>query len=164
MTIKIIIDKPNLGDLGEIKGILAQWTDKSEVDKYIKRIKNEIAGKIEFNTHYWVARDSGVPVGIVGLCDPLPQVLPFAKTRHPGKFKILYIDGAYRGRGIGRKLVDFLESEAKKEGYTEVLARSAEKYRDTSYGFYEKMGYKEAGTVHAGEDPSKPMRVFRKEL
>ncbi|MGC9603140.1 MAG: GNAT family N-acetyltransferase [Minisyncoccia bacterium] len=161
---EIIIDKPKLGDLGEIRKILAQWTDNPEVEKYVKRIQDEITRKIEFNTHYWVARYSGMPVGIVGLCDPLPQVLPFAKTSRPGKFKILYVDGAYRGKGIGKKLVDFLENEARKEGYAEVLARSAERYRDTSYGFYEKMGYKNVGTVYAGEDRSKPMRVFRKEL
>jgi GNAT superfamily N-acetyltransferase len=150
--------------LGEIRKILAQWTDRSEVDKYVKRIQNEIAGKIEFNTRYWVARESGAPVGIVGLCDPLPQVLPFAKTNRPGKFKILYVDAEHRGKGIGKKLVDFLENEARKEGYMEVLARSAERYRDTSYGFYEKMGYKKVGTVYAAEDRSKPMQVFRKEL
>ena len=161
---EIIIEKPTSSDLTEIRKILAQWTDKDEVLKYVTRIENEILGKIEFNTHYWVAKEAGVPVGVVGLCDPLPQVLPFAKTGRPGKFKILYVATEHQKKGIGKKLVDFLENEARKEGYTEVLARSAERYRDTAYDFYERMGYEKVGMVYAGEVRSRPMQVFRKAL
>jgi GNAT superfamily N-acetyltransferase len=161
---EIIIEKPRLGDLLELRRILTQWMEKSEVEKNITRIENEILGKIEFNARYWVARESGIPVGIVGLCDPLPQVLSFAKTSRPGKFRILYVAAERQKKGIGRKLVDFLEDEARKEGYKELLVRSAEIYRGSAYGFYEKMGYEKAGTVYAGEDREKPMQVFRKEL
>lgn len=161
---EIIIKKPISDNLEEIRAILAQWTSREEVDKYIKRIRNEIDGKIEFNGQYWVALENGVTVGIVGLSDLLPQLLTFTKTKHPGKYKILYVDSKHRGKSIGEKLVTFIEQEAKRQGYTEFLVRSAEQYRDTAYGFYKKMGYQEVGTVYAGEDRSKPMQVFRKFL
>jgi GNAT superfamily N-acetyltransferase len=160
----ITVEKPKPSDLTKIRRILAQWTDETEVDKYAKRIENEIAGKVEFNAHYWLAKESGVPMGISGLSDPLPKIVSMARTDRPGELRILYVDAKRNGRGIGKKLVEFLEGEARKEGYTEIMARSAERYRDTAYDFYEKMGYNKVGTVYAGENRSKPMQVFRKEL
>jgi GNAT superfamily N-acetyltransferase len=161
---EIIIEKPKTDDLPGVKAVLAQWTESSEVDKYVKRIEDEITGKVEFNTRYWAAKESSLVIGVTGLCDPLPKVLPFAKTDRPGELKILYVAGEHQGKGVGRKIVDFLENEARKEGYKELFARSAAVYRGSAYGFYEKMGYEKVGTVHAGEDITRPMQVFRKSL
>src|SRR3989344_531403 len=97
------------------------WTEKEEVDKYIKRITNEINGKVKFNLHFWVAKEDNHAIGIIGLCDPLPKILPFAQSDKPGEIKILYLDNTYRGKGIGRKLVNFIEKEAIRQGYKELL-------------------------------------------
>ena len=159
----INIEKPKISDLEQIRNIFSQWTEIEEVEKYLSRISNEINGQTEFNMQFWVACENKIAVGVVGLSDPLPKVLPFAKTEKPGEIKILYVDTKKQGKGIGRFLVDFIEEEAIAQGYSELLIRSAEKYRETAYRFYEKMDYVKVGVVD-GEDSSKKMQVFGKVL
>lgn len=159
----IIIDKPTCSDMEKIKRIMYFWTDKENADSYIARIKNEITGITEFNLHFWVAKENKKVVGVTGLCDPLPKILEFSKTDKPGELKILYLDPKSRGKGIGKKLLKFVESEAKRQGYKEILIRSAERFRDTAYGFYEKMGYSKVGIV-TSENSSEPMQVFERTL
>ncbi len=160
----IIIRKPVEEDLPAIEKILSEWTDESEVKKYIERIGGYIKDKTEFNAKYWVAVDNDIIVGITGICDVLPKIVEFAKTEKPCELKILYLEKDCRGKGIGRTLLSLVEEKAKDLGFTEIMGRSAERYRDTAYAFYEKMGYENAGVVCAGEDKSKLMRVIRKEL
>jgi len=142
----IVIQKPQLKDLQEIQDILAQWNNKADTEKYSTRIKNEIEGVNEFNMKFWIAFDKTV-LGIIGLCDLSPDLNNFSKTNKPGQLKILYLDNKERGRGVGKILTIFLEKEAKKEGYQELLVKSAEIYKNTAWGFYERMGYKHLGLV-----------------
>lgn len=158
------IVKPGITDIKDIRMVMSYWTETEEVGKYIERIKNEINGIAEYNNlHFWLAKEINKTIGIIGLCDPLEKVIPFAQSNKPGEIKILYVDNNSRGKGIGRELVKFIEEEAKRLGYTELLVRSAERYKDTAYGFYKKMGYKTVGTVSGG-DGSKVMQVFQKKL
>lgn len=154
----MVISKPQEKDLPDIKKILDQWTELEETDKYIGRIVNEINGKTEFSMRFWVIRNENSVVGIGGLADPLPKTLSFAKSIKSGEIKILYIDNDYRGKGIGKELMLFLENKAKEGGVTELLVRSAERYKDTAYGFYENMGYQKMGIIDQN------MMVFRKLL
>ena len=157
------VAKPILSDIARIREILNQWTEEEETKKYLQRIKDEISGKTEFNQNFWVVKEDGVVLGVTGLSDPLPKVIAFSRTNKPGEGKILYLDKLYRGKGVGRILIEFLENEARRRGYAELLLRSAERYRDTAYGFYEHVGYDKRGTV-TSEDPSKIMQVFGKML
>ncbi|HIH10664.1 TPA: GNAT family N-acetyltransferase [Candidatus Woesearchaeota archaeon] len=157
------ITKPVTKNIEQIKEILSQWTEVEEVEKYITRISNEIDGKTEFNMQFWIAKEDETVVGVVGLCNPLPKILSFAKTSNPGEIKILYLDTQMQGKGIGKLLVGYVEKEADKQGYSELLVRSAERYRDTAYGFYEKLGYLKTGIVEGGEE-FKKMQVFGKVL
>ncbi len=142
-----MIRKPIKDDILKISEILTQWTDKEEVDKYLERIKNEIDGVIEFNTRFWVYDEEGVVVGVAGLSDPLPKVIALSKGKKPVELKILYIDNTYRGKGIGKKLMVYLEKLSKDEHSVEMIIRSAKRYKDTAYGFYQKLGYKILGYV-----------------
>lgn len=156
------IRKPNQGDLDKIHNILAQWNSESDTEKYFTRIKNEIAGINEFNMKFWVAFEADT-LGIVGLSDLSPDLYSFCKTDKPGQLKILYIDNKERGKGVGKTLVKFIESEAVKCGYKELLVKSAEIYKDTAWGFYEKMGYKSEGSVINRTNAGKS-NVFEKML
>jgi GNAT superfamily N-acetyltransferase len=158
----IQIDKPNSKDLDEIEKVLLQWTEAGEVVRHLKSISEESNGRVEYNLHFWVARDDNKVVGITGLSDPLPKVMHLIQTEKPREIKILYIDNAYRGKGIGKRLVEFIENEARVEGYLELLVRTAERYRETAWGFYDKLGYERVGTVSGGG--LKEMQVFRKAL
>jgi len=157
------ISKPKLLDLDQIRKILLQWTEKIEVEKYVERIGKEVQGETEFNMHFWVAKEEDYVLGVVGLSDPLPKVIPLAKTQNPGEVKILYVDTAAQGRGVGKSLVEYVEKEAENVGYSELLVRSANRYKDSAYGFYEKMGYEKVGLVEGG-DELKMMQVFGKVL
>ncbi len=112
---------------------------------------------------FWVAEENNEILDIIGLADPLPKVLSFAQTLYPGEIKILYVDSNRIKAGIGRALVTFIESEAVKQNYKELLLRSALRYKDTAWGFYQKMGYETVGMLK-GEDGGEEMQVFRKEL
>jgi GNAT superfamily N-acetyltransferase len=156
------IVKPVNEDLNQIENILKEWTDREEVAKYIERIKNEILGKIEFNTGYWIAKEETIVLGITGLSDPLPKIMPFAETDKPAEIKILYVDSNQQTKGVGRSLVSFIESEAVRRGYKELIVRSALRYKNTAWGFYKKMGYKETAELLTNE--KEPMQVFEKIL
>jgi len=163
MKEKIEINKPKKEDLDDIKMVLAQWTDKKEVDKYIERIGKEIIGRTEYNMQFWVVRNDRKLVGVIGLSDPLPKVLFLTRTKKPAEIKILYIENNYRGKNMGERLVKFIEDEAKKQGFSGLLVRSAIRYRKTAYGFYKKLGYSSIGKINGGKK-NKTMKVFEKVL
>jgi GNAT superfamily N-acetyltransferase len=157
-----IISKPKIEDLEQIKNILTQWTDKEDVDKYLDRIASEISGETEFNMQFWAAKEDGKVIGVTGLSDVPPDVLQFAKTDKPAEIKILYVDGNSQGKGVGGSLIDYIEVQAKTQGYTELMVRSANRVKFTSYGFYLKCGYQECGVIN--KEGSQSMQVFRKKL
>lgn len=152
------IFKPKIEDLDKIFDILLQWADREETEKYVKRIENEINGITEFNMSFWIIKKDEEIVGIGGLSDILPVIKIFSKTNNPCELKILYLDNKFRGQGFGKILLNFLEEKAREIKYTELMIRSAEKYKNTAYGFYEKMGYKNIGLTDNN------MAVFNKEL
>jgi len=135
------IEKPKAEDLETIGRILIQWTELEEVEKYLHRINSEINGQTEYFMNFWVAKEKDLVIGVGGLARPLPVILSMAKSKNPGEIKILYIDNNYRGKGVGKEVINFLENEAKNQNYKELFIRSAKRYQNTAYGFYEKMGY-----------------------
>ena len=157
------VDKPTVEDLPAIGRILRLWTEESEVEKYLERVRNEISGKRRFNLQFWVVRKEKTVIGVIGLADPVPKALPLAKTKKPVEMKLLYVAGDYQAKGVGRRLVDFVEAEAKKQGYTELMVRSAQRYRETAWGFYDKLGYARVGQAPGGTE-LKMMQVFSKKL
>ena len=152
------IRKPFVKDLPRIEQILNQWTEQSEVEKYLARISDEISGKVEYNTRFWVICNNDIVVGLGGLSDTLPKVLHLAKTENSIEIKVLYLDNELRGKGYGAELLRFLEDESLKTGHKEVIIRSAIRYRDSAYGFYRHKGYDLVGYVDGD------MAVFRKML
>ena len=53
----------------------------------------------------------------------------------------LVVDIDYQRKGIGKKLVDFIEEKQRKKGEV-IISLSANK-KSTAYKFYKKLGYKE---------------------
>lgn len=158
----MIIRKPQEKDLPKIKDILAGWNDQEYTDLYFNRIKNEIHGQTEFNMKFWVATEENV-LGIIGLCDLSPDLLKFAKHPNPGQLKILYVDDVQRGKGIGKKLVNYIEDEALTQNYKELFVKSSEEYEKTAWEFYEKMGYKTVSLIE-NKLNDKKSKIFNKNL
>lgn len=155
-------DAPSITDIPAISDILSQWTEAEEVQKYAERIARAIDGESEYGMAFWVLKQNDQVVGVGGLADPLPSIRPYAQTDNPGELKILYMDGAARGQGKGREFLAFLERAARDSGRSELLVRSAERYRETAFDFYKRCGYEDLG--HIMNEAGQPMEIFRKNL
>ncbi len=153
---------PVISDLPEILRILSQWVDEAEAQKYIVRIKDCIEGRSEYGMRFYAMKDGDAVIGVGGLADPLPLVIPYAKTAKPAELKILYLDNNIRGKGYGKSFLEFLEKKALSDGRTELLVRSAEQFRETAFGFYLHCGYEDLGSIV--NDAGRPMELFRKIL
>ena len=73
---------------------------------------------------------------------------------------LLAVAPAYRGQGLGRELVEWLESCARTAGIFDVRLEFRAG-NDTARAFYESLGYREAGTVrayYAGREDATRMR------
>jgi len=154
----IQIVKPKLEDIPFIKSILLEWTVGEESNKYIDRINNEINGSTDFSMSFWIIKKDDIVIGVGGLSNILPLIKSYSKTKNPGELKILYLANTYRGQGFGKIFLIFLEKKAKESNYTELMIRSALKYKNTAYGFYESMGYEKLGVTE------NDMTVFSKQI
>jgi len=65
----------------------------------------------------------------------------FEKETGVGQYSHLAVAEAYQGRGVGRMLIDTVESRSRELGYTKLGTLT----RLTATGFYEKCGYKPMG-------------------
>jgi len=164
----ITIDKPKKEDIKDIQDILREWRTEEDVNMYGEAMLDEIKGKVTEETIYrnmrfWTAKNDDKAIGIICLCEPLPKLSPFFKSEKPGAIQILYIHNQWRHQGIGRKLVSTVESEARNQGYTELIVRSAPVYETTAWVFYDKVGYQRVGTSPT-KDGTEMMQVFYKKL
>ena len=84
--------------------------------------------------------------------DPLPR-----KTLHIGT---LAVDTAYRGRGLGRKLLEAVLQEAQRQGYDDAFteATSASQYIFEKVGFYNLRYIKYSEFYFEGKRPLRKRR------
>ena len=80
---------------------------------------------------FLVSRSEGHAVGCGGICR-------FDETR--AELKRMYVVPAERGRGLGRGLLEGLEAEARRLGYTGIVLETGE-LQPESLGLYASAGY-----------------------
>ena len=92
----------------------------------------------------WIAEDDGAVVGCVAL-QPLPAGV--------GEVKRMFVDPAWRGRGVGRALLERLIAEARERGHSELrlgtlpdMTEAQSLYR--SLGFVPIERYRESEIGH----------------
>lgn len=73
---------------------------------------------------------------------------------------MLKINEEYRGKGLGKRLVDFWEKEMNKKGYNLVLTSTLA--NEQAQHFYRKLGYKDTGCILL--DGEALEIIFRKNL
>ena len=61
-----------------------------------------------------------------------------------GKLSAIVVDGAWRGQGIGRALVDAVEAEARRRGCVLLFLTTNVRRRD-AHAFYRALGFEETG-------------------
>lgn len=117
------------------------------------------------DTRTWIARQDGVGVGFLSM---VVGSLETINNRPKGAEipRIYLLPGARRG-GIGRKLLDIAEGQAKAEGCTYVWLDVME-HAEWARAAYERWGFADIGgkTFSGGLRPgrSRAMRVMVKEL
>lgn len=80
-----------------------------------------------------LAVDGGAPIGIAGL----HRIAP-----HVAEVKRMYVRKAFRGRAVGRRLLDGLLEEAKQKGYKAVRLDSAH-FMKAARSLYKSAGFRE---------------------
>lgn len=143
-------------DIPQLKPILETWIRDRETQE---PLPDEVASLMdamgksidgENDRVYLVAQapDDQV-VGVVGFKNPDATMLSFAKTHNPAELINAYVAEDQRGgKGVGTALVRGLETEARSRGYTEIILNSGPRYKNTGWGFYDRLsGYERLGVA-----------------
>ena len=160
-------------DIESLRPILATWIKDRETGQLLS---NELEEDLRLMSEsvdakndraYLVAEDlDGEVIGVMGFKRPDETMLTFTKTSSPAELTTAYVKSDERkGKGVGRALVAKLEEVAKQSGHTEIVLNSGPRYKDTGWGFYDKLpGYSRIGVAvgYYGEGGDAP--VWRKEI
>jgi len=148
---KIKISSAKISDLKNIKSVLGYWLTAEEVEHYLPYIKNSIYGEkmaIQYDSHYFViSSDKNKIIGVIGYRKPIPKVKKYACTKNPVELNMLYLRPNWRGKGVGRHGLAYLEEQVLIKGYGEILVRSADRFKDTAWGFYDHHDFKRMGKI-----------------
>jgi GNAT superfamily N-acetyltransferase len=127
-------------DAAAVAGLLSQLgypSDLSAVEERLDRLR--IVGD-----RVVVAEADGQVAGLAHL-----QVTPALERERPAaKIGALVVDEAFRGRGIGRALLQALELEARLRGCELIYLTTSER-RDDAHAFYERVGLEHDGRRYA---------------
>ena len=79
-------------------------------------------------------------------------------TLNANKVEAVYVNPRYHGQGVGKKLMEKMESIARKKGFSEIILYSS----ITATGFYQRIGYTKIKRVLDG--PYGDNTLYKKNL
>lgn len=140
--------------------------DTDEVEKEMDRINQAMESADKGRV--LIAKDKyEQPLGFAFWGKPDPRLIEFTQSdpETTTELRLLYLDPDNRGKGIGSKLLQSVEKEAKEEGNKRIVLASGPRYILIGSGeFYEKKGYTLKGTLHRFFEDKWWARVFEKDL
>lgn len=158
----------SMEDLPAVKKILSAWLSSEEVIHYLGFIEDSIAHATEsliYDSNYLVAetKDNEI-VGVLGYRKPIPKIIQFTSTENPAELNMLYVSPEKRGgHGIGTALVNEMEKNLKTKKYTEIVIRSAKRFEEVGWGFYDKLpGFKRVGLMQQTSDNEEESQIWHK--
>ncbi len=134
------IREATINDVPDLVSLMEQLGYPTSIDKFKMRFNTITANQ---SYHTLVADMNGKIVGMAGLCTGLfyeydglyVQIVAFV------------VNTNYRRKGIGEKLIQEVESWAKKQGAIAIALNSGNrKEREAAHHFYTSMGYKAKST------------------
>jgi len=126
-----------LDDSAAIAGLVAQLGYPTTVSEMKTRLESLLADP-EYVT--FVAESSGRIIGLIGAY--LSPALEYNGVH--GRLTGLVVDEAHRGDGVGKALLDRIESWLRERGAAMVTLTSG-KQRAEAHKFYRHLGYDETG-------------------
>jgi ribosomal protein S18 acetylase RimI-like enzyme len=136
-----IIRPAEHADAEAIARLVTQLGYPITASEMVGRLKN-LLGRPDYQT--FVAEDSGLVVGMVGAY----LGLAFEFDGIYGRLTGLAVDEGFRGRGIGRRLMEHIEGWLKTQGAVLVLLTSGS-HRAEAHEFYRTMGFEQTGVRFA---------------
>ena len=154
-------------DLSSIRPILETWVRDSKTGE---QIPEEIAEDLdlmresargESERRYFVAEENGEIIGVIGMTKPREYMEPYVTTHNPVELINAYVAQEQAGgRGVGRALVNRVVEQARFNRNTEVILNSGPRYKDSAWGFYDRLpGFVRVGEIHGhyGESTATPV-------
>lgn len=159
-------------DLHPLKPILESWVRHrdtgvpipEEVESDLQVMRDSLHQGIPI---YLVAEAAnGQVIGVIGLTFPSERMKEFTTTSAPIELINAYVASDWRGgKGVGTALVRALEEEARQRGCTEVILNSGPRYKETGWGFYDRLpGYSRVGIAERMYGEGGDALVWRKYL
>ena len=111
---------------------------KAQVDYMLEKFqsKKAITGQIESGYSYYLLKAGDEYVGYTGVCLKEDELF----------LSKLYIRASQRGKGCGRKAIEFLEGLAAEKGLSKITL-TVNKYNTDSIKAYEKFGFANLGVL-----------------
>ncbi len=130
-------------------------------DFYIAELRD--AARRDREAEVWVAVEGGRVLGCVTSCPPGSPWSEIAMGPEEGEFRMLAVDPAARGRGVGAALVGRCEARARAHGAVGmVLSTLAE--MASAHRLYERLGYRRAPERDWQPKPGIDLITYVKEL
>ena len=107
------------------------------------RISSELSDE---NDHIYFAELDGTPVAFLRFGET-PVQFPYNTSLKPLELNRIYVDSAYKGKGIAQQLMDFYMSYAQHNGY-QFLWLGVWEYNHRAQAFYRRYGFAFTGYTH----------------
>jgi ribosomal protein S18 acetylase RimI-like enzyme len=139
--IEAITQSTSRGDITTVLEVLASYVlDVEELQEHKSVLERELA-ELGDNRLLYIAWEDSRPAGVVQLllrhADNDPQLADGVTVAHVHHLRVLY---DRRRQGIGRKLMEFVESEARLMGYRR-LTLGVDSWNTDALAFYRSLGY-----------------------
>lgn len=139
-------------DKDQAKAIFAQyWTD----NEFLNELEENMNGDL---THFYVAENNGVIIGVAGFRKAPEHLKSYAETENPAELYI--VASKSKNEGTGSALVEKVIEETKSLHFTELECYSPETH-DSSWKFYQKLGFIKHGIINDPDD-GYPGMLWRK--
>lgn len=103
----------------------------------LSEIKNSLSQLLQDDNHYLLVAET--PGGqIVGYTHVSNFIVIY--VNYNAELQELCVDRNYKGRGIGKKLIDYVEKWAVQNGYDQLIGRT-NVMREESHKFYKHLGF-----------------------
>ena len=144
----------NKKDKVAVQHIFAKyWTDREFLDELEKNLDGD-------EVYFYVAEKDNEIIGVAGFRKAPKYLRDYAETENPVELYI--IASKEKNKGFGNTLAQKIIEKAKKLNFTEIECYSPETH-NSSWRFYEKLGFKKHGIINDPDD-GYPGMLWRKVL